>query len=112
MEHQTSRSGRGGLLLNDLVQQIAHLPAREREPILQGIDKLRCLLEETERQLQECDERFHSLADSSPLSIWISDIQGGDVYVNQTTREYLRTTIDEMRGQNWQQYLHPEDAPA
>ena len=65
-----------------------------------------------EEALRESEEKFRTLADSSPLLIWMSDANAENIFVNQTYREYFRATSDQLTGKQWQPRIHPDDAPA
>jgi PAS domain S-box-containing protein len=107
------------LILNDLADRIAHLPEKDRAPIQEDIQRLQNYLDaneqvlrESERLRQESDERFQILADSSPLLIWMTDPQGGNHFINQTYRDFIGVSPEEVLDIHWQSYFHPDDAPA
>ena len=109
-----------------LEELIAKIGAADCERLMPEINRLRGCLEDaasavrenhsemrhSEAELTKIDERFQTLADSNPLLIWMTDEHGDNDYINQTYRKYLGVTLDEVRGLNWQNYLHPDDAAA
>ncbi len=64
-----------------------------------------------EEALRESEERFRSLADGTPVLIWVHDSEGGLRFVNHAWREFFGVTLEQVRGGNWQPLVRPEDAP-
>lgn len=64
----------------------------------------------SEDALLESQERFRIMADSSPIIIWVTNAEGGNMFVNRTYREFFRVTYEEVEGSNWYPLLHPDDA--
>jgi len=60
--------------------------------------------------LRESEERFRTMADSSPLMVWVVDAQGRFEFVNRTVLECFGTTLDALRRDGWTPHLHPDDA--
>jgi PAS domain S-box-containing protein len=65
-----------------------------------------------ENALRESEERFRTMADGSPVILWVTDAQGGNQFVNRTYREYFGVELKDVERDAWQPYFHPEDAPA
>jgi PAS domain S-box-containing protein len=67
------------------------------------------LIEEAraERALQESEARFRVMADGTPLSIWITDAEGRNRFVNRAYCEYFGVKTDEAHC--FQPVVHPED---
>jgi len=59
--------------------------------------------------LTESEARFRTLADTSPVILWMTDAQGGNQFVNRTYREFFGVSIEEVAGGNWHPLLHPDD---
>ena len=105
-------------ILRDLAQKVAQLPEDVRDRILPDIERLHNCIDRTEQALAESerlrlesDERFRVLADNCPLLIWMSDSQGGSLYINQTYREFIGITLEELHNFDWHAIFHPDDAP-
>ena len=64
---------------------------------------------ETEKILQESEERFRLLNEAIPLQVWTAKPDGTLDYVNQRVIEYFARPVEEIMGQGWQSFLHPED---
>jgi PAS domain S-box-containing protein len=65
-----------------------------------------------EERLRESEERFHIMADSSPLMIWVADEHGEIQFVNSSYRDFFRMSPEEIRGSKWRLLLHPDDKDA
>lgn len=63
-----------------------------------------------EQRLRESEERFRTLADSSPVPIWVTDAAGGIEFLNAAYCEFFGVTIEDVRGPKWATLLHPDDA--
>ncbi|MEZ2248463.1 PAS domain S-box protein [Microcoleus sp.] len=59
--------------------------------------------------LQAQEERFRSLSSCSPMGIFMADIQGRTTYVNPRCQAIYDMTFEEILGDSWQNYIHPED---
>jgi len=67
---------------------------------------------EADRALRESEERFRTMADGLPLMIWVHDAEGKQLFVNRTFGEFFGVSLEQMRGDNWQPLMHPNDADA
>ena len=63
---------------------------------------------QAEQTLQESEERFRAMADSSPVIIYVSDLQG-TAYVNQYCLEFFGAELKQLHGSQWEHFIHPED---
>jgi PAS domain S-box-containing protein len=61
------------------------------------------------QRLAESEERFRSLAASSPVGIFLTHANGGAVYTNAKLQEICGFSNDEALGQGWARFVHPED---
>jgi PAS domain S-box-containing protein len=59
--------------------------------------------------LQESEERFRAMAESSPIYIAVADASGGAVYFNKAWCELSGKTMDEMLSFDWANLLHPAE---
>ncbi|MFZ0690887.1 MAG: PAS domain S-box protein, partial [Acidobacteriaceae bacterium] len=64
-----------------------------------------------ELALQESEERFRIMADSSPIGIWVTDAQGGTRFINRAYREFCGITSEQVDPAEWKSLIHPDDAP-
>ena len=63
---------------------------------------------ETETQLRRREARFRSLMNAAPALIWASGVDGME-YVNQAYLEFLGVESQEVLGNAWTYFMHPDD---
>jgi len=63
---------------------------------------------ETENELRRREARFRSLMNSAPVLIWMNGMEGME-YVNQAYLEFLGVESQEVLGNAWMYFMHPED---
>lgn len=66
----------------------------------------------TQARLAESERRFRTMADTTPLMIWVHDGSGKLEFVNRAWLSFFGATEEEARGDNWQPLLHPDDRHA
>ena len=66
---------------------------------------------QAEKVLQESEERFRLLNEAIPQQVWTAKPDGSLDYVNQRVIEYFGRSFEEIIGQGWQEFLHPDDLP-
>ena len=64
---------------------------------------------EMEGALRESEDRFRTLAEFSPVGIYMTDIDGSCTYTNPRWQEMAGLTFDEALGDGWTSGLHPDD---
>jgi len=64
--------------------------------------------QETEQALKESEAVFRSLSASSPMGIFMADLQGHTTYTNPQCRALLKLTMMETLGEGWAEAIHPE----
>jgi PAS domain S-box-containing protein len=78
-------------------------------------DAFNRMLEEIGRRataLAESEQRFRTIADSSPVLMWMND-DSGAVFVNQAYLDYVGVARQvDVRGFDWAQFVHPDDREA
>ncbi|MEY3219135.1 MAG: hypothetical protein RIT27_492 [Pseudomonadota bacterium] len=57
----------------------------------------------------ESERRFRLMADSAPVMIWVSDIDGRATYFNRAWLEFTGVPLENQLGFGWKNYLYPED---
>jgi PAS domain S-box-containing protein len=60
-------------------------------------------------RVRESEERFRLIANSAPVSIWITDVDKQCTYVNQSWLDLTGRPFDAALGEGWADTLHPED---
>ena len=63
---------------------------------------------DTETQLRRREARFRSLMNAAPALIWASGVDGME-YVNQAYLEFLGVESQEVLGNAWTYFMHPDD---
>jgi PAS domain S-box-containing protein len=64
---------------------------------------------DAEAALRASEERFQTLADGSPVLLWVNGTEGCE-FVNRAYREYLGVASDAaVRGNDWTCFVHPDD---
>ena len=63
----------------------------------------------SENALRESEERFHIMADTAPVKIWLSDTDGQFQYVNKRWMAFTGRKIEEELGDGWTTKIHPDD---
>lgn len=60
-------------------------------------------------ELRESEERFRSLSASSPVGIFLTDVEGRCTYTNPRFQSICGLSLQESLGEGWLQSVHPED---
>jgi PAS domain S-box-containing protein len=63
----------------------------------------------SEEALRESEQRFRSIADSTPIMIWASGLDMGITFANTRVIEFLGLPLDDLLGAGWVQVIHPDD---
>ena len=61
------------------------------------------------RELSESEARFRMMADSAPVLIWISGIDGLCFWFNKTWLDFTGRSIEQELGKGWTEGVHPDD---
>lgn len=62
-------------------------------------------------EIQESERRLRLLTEAIPQQIWRADASGCIEYCNQHLIEYLGRPMEQLRGDGFFSFLHPEDEP-
>lgn len=62
-----------------------------------------------EEALRKSEERFHTMADSSPIMIWVTDAAGNTTFLNRTYLDYIGIAAGQPASHDWAQDIHPND---
>jgi PAS domain S-box-containing protein len=63
----------------------------------------------TEEVLRKSEERFRTMADSSPIMIWVTDAAGNTAFLNRTYLEYFGVPAEQAASYDWAHNIHPDD---
>jgi two-component system CheB/CheR fusion protein len=66
-------------------------------------------IKHSEQALQESEARFKTMADSTPVAIFIMDANARTTYVNKDWLEYTGSSLEESLGEGWQGLIHSDD---
>ncbi|HMD83017.1 MAG TPA: PAS domain S-box protein, partial [Anaerolineales bacterium] len=65
-----------------------------------------------EKAMRESEERFQTLADGSPVLLWVNGLEGCE-FVNREYLDFLGiATETDVRGYDWSSFVHPDDRDA
>ena len=62
-----------------------------------------------DQALKESEERFRLIANSAPVPMWVSRLDGKRAFVNQAYMDFLGLGYEECLVFDWRQALHPDD---
>jgi PAS domain S-box-containing protein len=63
-----------------------------------------------ERRGRESEERFRAIANSAPIPIWVTQLDGDRVFANQAYLEFFGLELEQALRFDWRKSVHPEDA--
>ena len=61
--------------------------------------------------LRESEQRFRLIANSAPVPIWITKLDGNRAFANQAYVDFLGLPYEEAIDFNWHKVVHPDDLP-
>jgi PAS domain S-box-containing protein len=64
---------------------------------------------EAERALREEEERFRTIADTTPVMLWLSGPDGLCNFFNQSWLDFTGRTMEQEIGYGWADNIHPDD---
>ena len=62
-----------------------------------------------EEKLRESEERFRTMADSSPVMIWVTDATGRIEFVNRSYLDFFGITRERAAQLEWSEIVHSDD---
>jgi PAS domain S-box-containing protein len=65
-----------------------------------------------EQALRESEERFRTIADSAPIPMWMTKLDGERLFVNQAYCAFFGVSYEHALILDWRDRVHPDDADA
>ncbi len=92
--------------------EIVHVP--HRDPAGRVLGLYTVVMDITARKLaekvlSESEERFRSIADSAPVPMWVSRLDGLRQFVNRAYHEFLGVPFADALNFDWRKALHQDD---
>ena len=99
-------------IMEDVYFNFAYQPYHEADETISGV-----VIIATEvtpqamlnQKIKESETQFRQVAELMPQKIWTSDAEGNKDYFNKTLLDYAGYSFEELKGNGWQQIIHPED---
>ena len=66
-------------------------------------------LDEKTRALRVAEEHYRTLASTSPVGIFSTDLEGRYTCVNDRWCQISGASLDQALGNGWSEFLHPDD---
>lgn len=88
-----------------------HETLQELASVLAGKMELRlmaCRAREAELEIREAENRFRNIADSAPVMIIYSGVDGGSSFVNKAWLEFTGRSFADELGDGYEDTLHPD----
>src|SRR5262249_41037522 len=64
-----------------------------------------------EDSLRESEARFRAIANSAPVPMWVTNIDGTRAFVNQAYLDFFALTPEQAVTHNWRDAIHLDDLP-
>jgi PAS domain S-box-containing protein len=61
-------------------------------------------------KIHEQESLFRIMADGCPALMWVSNADGRIEFINRAYREFIGVPLDQVKGLDWERFLHPDDA--
>jgi len=66
---------------------------------------------QAQEQLRESEQRFRTIANSAPIPMWVTNLDGSREFANQAYLGFFGMTFEEAVAFNWRAAIHPDDLP-
>jgi PAS domain S-box-containing protein len=95
-----------------VITEVVHVPHRDETGDVLGLYVVvRDITERklAERALAESEERFRTIANSAPVPMWVSRLDGLREFVNSAYLDFLALPFEQAVNFDWRKALHPDD---
>ena len=85
---------------------------RRIQELEQAVSRLTEELEEQKRvqeTLRDSEYRFRTMADGTPLIMWVTNADGGIEFINKACTAFFDVTLEQIQAMGWQMLIHPDD---
>jgi PAS domain S-box-containing protein len=62
-----------------------------------------------EGALRESEYRFRTMANGTPVMIWVTDANGDLEFINQAYTDFFGITLEQVQNIGWKMLVHPDD---
>ena len=87
--------------------RVPHTPTEDEFRLFDALARQAADLIERDRR---SEERFREIANTAPVTIWITDANNQCTYVNQPWLDLTGRPFEDALGEGWAKSIHPEDA--
>ena len=105
---KTQRAGDAADLIATLEREIAEL--RRQLAVSSNVAEISRLHPQLINDVDGAEAQYRALIESTPLAVWITDINGRALYGNRYWIEFTGMTMEQASGWGWIKALHPDDA--
>ncbi|MBW4572559.1 MAG: PAS domain-containing sensor histidine kinase [Tolypothrix carrinoi HA7290-LM1] len=85
------------------------LPSEEANPLILMVCEDITAQKQTEDLLRESEQRFHTMADTAPVMLWMSGSDSLCNFFNQSWLNFTGRSLEQEQGLGWLENVHPED---
>ncbi|NEU72939.1 PAS domain-containing sensor histidine kinase [Hassallia byssoidea VB512170] len=85
------------------------LPTEEANPLILMVCEDITAQKQTEDLLRESEQRFHTMADTAPVMLWMSGSDSLCNFFNQSWLNFTGRSLEQEQGLGWLENVHPED---
>ncbi|MBD2197608.1 MULTISPECIES: sensor histidine kinase [Calothrix] len=64
---------------------------------------------QAEDALRESEQRFHTMANTAPVMLWMAGVDGLFNFFNQSWLKFTGRTMEQQQGLGWLEGVHPQD---
>ena len=87
-------------------------PIKDRQGLVTGAVGVNVDITDRRRledALSESEFRFRTMADETPVLIWVSNAAGKTEFINKAYADFFGVTLEHAQSGSWQILVHPED---